>query len=401
MQGATLSKYYRDGLFPLELIYRMMTMDKPNESAEARIIAVQFQSDSGVWVMADYRRDSCEALKKKILFSSSKLPESLHMACFKSGNKLIRAQKELVFDLDITDFVRFCPCQGFKRLCPICWPIIQGASVILQHLLENSLGYERRHLLWVFSGCKGIHCLINKSLAMSLNEDQRKKLYKRLSIPIGDDGHLVNFIRSVTQTNPEILTQLEELFTERLLREHDLFTLSSNGESDSFDVFCLKYLRLRHISLYYLVKSAWDEISLSPSPSKKLRLETTGVSSNISLRKWRILQTLENNTNACKPSVFIMVRLLYPMIDEGPLKLNHQCKLPFSVHSQTHNVSLPLKQSDIMQMNIQTDTLHINDLCRCSKTVPPPPVYTAGIRELERWIEAYANEETEFIVIDD
>ena len=399
MEGATLAKYYRNDLYPLELIYRMMTCDKKGQSAEARIIGVQYQGDSGVYVMRDYKRDSCQSLRQKILFSSSQVPASLHMALFREGgdNKFIRAEKELVFDIDITDFTRFCACRGVKRLCPACWFHLQGSSLILQHMLENMLGYEERHCLWVFSGRRGLHCLVNAPTVMNLSDRERGQLYKRLSITMGDDTRLVSFIRSIAQTDPAFLTRVQEFFIQYALREQDLFALPV-VEGDSFESFCLEHLRLRHNSLYHFVKNAWEELSLSPSPSKKPRLAETE-SLNVSLRKWKILQALENGSTASsyRASVFIMFRLMYPVIDKGPFMLSHQIKLPFSVHSLTHNIALPLKQTDIMRMDITKDTLSITDVCK-HKTPPPP--FKEGLRLFERWIESY-NNNVEFIEIDE
>jgi DNA primase catalytic subunit len=397
MENATsLAKYYRNDLYPFELIYRMMSCDKKEQTAEARIIGVQFRADSGVYVMHDFRRDSCQSLKQKVLLSSSRLPESLHMAHFKEGKKLVRATKELVFDLDATDFTRYCSCQGLKRLCPACWFQMQGASLILEHLLENSLGYERRHCLWVFSGCKGLHCFVNEPSVMNLSDKERKQLYKRLFIASGDDTRLIAFITSLSKTDPSFLVRLEKFFVEEVLSKVDLFHLPPvEGEGDdTFELACLRHLRTRHNALYHLVKSKWDEISLAAlHTAKKARTGTaTQEKENLSLRKWKELQSLEelaSKKTSYSPRIFIIVRLMYPVIDPAPFNLSHQIKLPFSIHSITHNVALPLTQEDIMRMDIQRDTLSIDDVLH-TKNKPPPP-FTRALQLLETWIATYNN----------
>lgn len=394
--ASSLAKYYRDELYPFELIYRMLTCDKKEQSAEARIIAIQSRADSNVYVKHEYKRDSCQSFKRQVLFSSSRLPESIHMAHFKEGEKLVRATKELVFDMDITDFTRYCSCQGMKRLCPACWPQMQGASLILEHLLENVLGYDRSHCLWVFSGCKGLHCFVNEPTVMSLSDKERKQLYKRLAIASGDDTRLTSFISSLTKTDPAFIAHLTEFFTEKVLKEIDLFHLPPvKGESENtFESDVLEYLRKRHNALYHIVKKKWDELSLAASPSKKARLDSSTASvntENLSLLKWRAflsLESLSSRTSACRPSTFILFRFFYPVIDPAPFNLSHQIKLPFSIHSRTQNVALPLTQNDIMHMDILRDTLSLDALLKTKKNARPP-AFNGGLRLLCDFIGAY------------
>lgn len=397
-----LAEYYNKDLYPFELVFRMMTCNKQSQSAEARVIAVQFQSDSNVFVMHDYPRTTHEALKRKMLVGSSRPPQSMHMAHFKEeeGNKFMRAQKELVFDMDITDFYRFCECRGVKRLCPVCWCQIQGASLILQYLLEEVMGYARDHCLWVFSGGKGLHCFVNEPSAMRLGDKEREQLHKRLAIVMGDDARLIAFVTTLNRSAPDFVARMERFFLEQVLQEQDLFSLpvfTGDGEQEeSFLLFCLRHLRSRHPALYHHVKGAWDAMASSPV-NKKARLGTDGKSGggeSLSVRMWKILLELES---LCKtpgvfyrPSHFLMVRLFYPMIDKGPLMLSHQTKLPFSVHSLTHNVSLPLAQEAIMRMDIMKDPLSVEQLCRHFKTNKSVPfVFGEGAHLLEDWLGMY------------
>lgn len=392
-----LSEYYDKDLYPFELIFRMMTCNKKLQSAESRVIAVQFQANVGVFVMHNYPRNTVQALKRKMLVGSSRPPESMHMAHFKDGKHFLRAQKELVFDMDITDFYRFCECRGVKRLCPVCWFHIQGASLLLQYLLEEVMGYERAHCLWVFSGGKGVHCFVNESRAMNLSDKERSQLHKRLSIVMGDDARLIAFITTLVKNAPQYVDSLNQFFLD-VLREHDLFALPAfeerPGIEESFELFCLRHLRARHITLYYQVKDAWDKEELSPSP-KKARLgipETSvGGGENISVRKWKILQQLETlYQSAYRPSLFLSVSLMYPRIDPGPFNMVHQIKLPFSVHATTHNIALPLTQEMIMRMDIKRDVLTLEALCgyfKAHKTVPES--FNERVQLLETWIEMY------------
>lgn len=386
-----LVEYHRRGFYPCEMIYRLLTLNHKEESALARQIGVQYV-DSKFYVAHDFNRDSLEAFKQR-MNGSLRAPESLHMAFYKETNedKLVVLKKELVFDMDITDFVRFCPCEGKKQLCQVCWLHIAGAHLILNEMLQEWHGYEARHLLWVFSGGKGLHCLVNAPHAISLGDSERMRLYDRMHIDTCDDEGLIVKIR---QFDTAFLDRLMLFFVDHAFKECDLFTIAGPEQlGETFEAFCLRHLQKRFPALFVHVKKAWQTLQEPTNNNKKkakLVSHDTPCEETLSMRKWGHLQALETMQNGrsqgCRASIFLMMRVLFPMVDKEPLRMMHQIKLPFSIHSTSKNIALPIDSDAIVKMNVVRDPLSLDLLL---KNKQPHPQFAKGRKLFDTWIDQY------------
>lgn len=382
-----LVEYYRRGLYPSEQIYRLLTMNHKECSALGRQIGVQFY-DSKFFVAHDFNRDGLDDFQHR-MNGQLRVPESLHMAFYKEKSEApqqwIALKKELVFDMDITDFVRFCPCQGKKQLCQVCWLHIAGAHLILAELLQTSHGYDASHLLWIFSGGKGLHCFVNAPLAVSLDDRERMHLYDRLFIDANDDERLIARIRHFDE---DFISRLELFFVNHAFKQCDLFAIEG-GNGETFEAFCLRHIQKRYPSLYQHIKKAWETM-LPITTTKKAKhneQESTSCVDNISMRKWRLLQSLEKmQQNGCRASVFLMIRVLYPMIDKEPLRMMHQIKLPFSIHAGTKNIALPLDSEAIVTMNVARDPLSLDTFL---KQKHQNPQFSKALKLFESWLDHY------------
>lgn len=87
--------------------------------------------------------------------------------------------KELVFDLDLSDYdnVRDC-CRG-KKVCDRCWAFVRVGMNILRELLRLFLGPDTRFLL-VFSGRRGAHLWVNTGRSACMLEAERSLLLTKI-----------------------------------------------------------------------------------------------------------------------------------------------------------------------------------------------------------------------------
>jgi predicted DNA primase small subunit len=93
--------------------------------------------------------------------------------------------KELVFDIDLTDYdpIRTC-CTGAK-ICNRCWQWIPMAIKVIETALREDFGFK--HILWVYSGRRGAHCWVSDKKAREMGDERRKAIAGYLELLRGGD----------------------------------------------------------------------------------------------------------------------------------------------------------------------------------------------------------------------
>ncbi|CAL8367527.1 unnamed protein product [Lota lota] len=238
-------------------------------------------------------------------------------------------EKELVFDIDMTDYDDVRSCCSAADICPKCWTLMTIAIRILDRALREDFGF--RHLLWVYSGRRGVHCWVCDEAARKLSVAARSAVAEYLSLVKGGE----ETVRKVVLSDPihpfirESLAVVERYFPQYALQDQGVL-----GHKESVD----KVLALVPEDILFM-----EQIGGGPYYDYTVHIQCQY---NMPLSYLLSQSTVKKGQHFEKE---IMLQYCYPRLDVNVSKgVNHLLKSPFSVHPKTGRISVPIdfKQLD-------------------------------------------------------
>ncbi|KAG7520205.1 DNA primase small subunit [Solea senegalensis] len=234
-------------------------------------------------------------------------------------------EKELVFDIDMTDYDDVRSCCSAADICSKCWPLMTIAVRVLDRALREDFGFH--HLLWVYSGRRGVHCWVCDEAARKLSVTARSAVAEYLSLVKGGD----EMVKKVVLTDPlhpfitESLKVVEKYFPQYALQDQEIL---SRKESIN-KVLALVPEDVRNELLRDFQNERHPE------------------------KRWELVndQASRKQSTAKKGHYFekeIMLQYCYPRLDVNVSKgVNHLLKSPFSVHPKTGRISVPMDLKEL------------------------------------------------------
>lgn len=262
--------------------------------------------------------------------------------------------KELVFDIDMTDYdpIRTC-CTG-AAICHKCWQFIVMAIKVVDGALREDLGFQ--HIMWVYSGRRGAHAWISDKRAREMDDAKRKAVLGYLELLRGGD-HGKKGLSIRRPLHPHIDRSLKILnphFQNEVLADQDPWKSAEQAE---------KLLQLLpDKTLTTALQKKWDSTPNRTSNQKWADIDTVAEAGNLSSLSAKQLVEVKQD---------IRLEYTYPRLDaEVSKKLNHLLKSPFVIHPSTGRVCVPI---DVRKLD-EFDPFEA-------------PVVTDLLREIDEWAE--------------
>lgn len=234
-------------------------------------------------------------------------------------------EKELVFDIDMTDYDDVRSCCSAADICSKCWTLMTIAIRILDRALKDDFGFQ--HLLWVYSGRRGVHCWVCDEAARKLSAAARSAVAEYLSLVKGGE----ETVKKVILSDPihpfirESLMVVERYFTRYALQEQDIL-----GNKETLD----------------------KVLALVPEDTRK-DLQQDFQNERKPESRWKLIKDhAKRKQGTSKKGYYfdkeIMLQYCYPRLDVNVSKgVNHLLKSPFSVHPKTGRISVPIDLKEL------------------------------------------------------
>ncbi|ORC87890.1 DNA primase small subunit [Trypanosoma theileri] len=267
-----------------------------------------------------------------------------------SATSILPVERELVFDIDMSDYdsVRSC-CSG-KSICRYCWTWMACAANVLRSVLQEDFGFQ--YILPVFSGRRGIHLWVCDKRACKMHDDERTALIGYLTVvtPKASRHAVVADFVNGKPIHPTIrrvqLDVIDPAFTELFLQsspENPNSVLHPKGASVVYHamVSALKMGSRRDVEQRFMQNVPFEEGNV---------LDWGYV--------MRVLGDAAANVTAAAQII-----LMYPRLDEHvSTRRDHLLKLPFCVHPGTSSLCCPLEWDDIPSFDPVLDAPKLQDM---------------------------------------
>ncbi|XP_010676305.2 uncharacterized protein LOC104892163 [Beta vulgaris subsp. vulgaris] len=258
-------------------------------------------------------------------------PSKRHAYAQTGDNVFTPKERELVFDIDMTDYddVRYC-CSG-ADVCRECWPLMTVAIKIIDTALRDDFGFN--HILWVFSGRRGVHCWVCDAKARRLTNEQRAAIAEYFHVYKGNENSQKKVFLGGSALHPF----LARSYTEVLRKYFEDTYLSSQKLLSSEERYEKVLEMIPDESITSELRGKWQDNRRSSISREDTNIVRWG-------QLKHVLQSGKQKGQGLRRCVEeIVFSYTYPRLDSEVSKhMNHLLKAPFCVHPKTGRVCVPI-----------------------------------------------------------
>lgn len=167
-----LKKYYMES-YPFKLLHSLYNITSHRELT-FRLNNTIFLRNQIFKNFSDFESAILEIVPSQLDIGSSFTFPATKKNIMEDSRIFKTYERELVFDVDVTDYDRNCGCRGTKNMCNECFKLAKAAMEHLNRVLRHNFGYKR--LLFVYSGGKGMHCWVFDERARKLPAEGRRAI---------------------------------------------------------------------------------------------------------------------------------------------------------------------------------------------------------------------------------
>lgn len=253
--------------------------------------------------------------------------------------------RELVFDIDMTDYDDIRTCCSGANICSRCWPYMTMAVKVIDEILREDFGYE--HILWIYSGRRGVHCWVCDQAARDLPNDARAAIVEYMSVEVN----------SSSNSDKRLKGAFSEPLHPMLRRAYDTLEpyfetciadgLKGQGLLESKESYIQLLNTLPNDTIRQELYNSWGKSSsggLSGADKwKELKNATTQSAFSTDSKHQQAKKRKINYSELEMWRIELVFTHCYPRLDANVSKAqNHLLKSPFCVHPKTGRVCIPI-----------------------------------------------------------